>query len=229
MKAADVMVTEVITIGPQASIRELIRLLIGHRISAVPVVDQWGRLLGIVSEADLMRRVEVGTEHHRSRWSELLMDDRTRATEYLKSHSRRVADIMTREVVTAAPTTPLGDIADLLERNGIKRVPIMHKGKIVGIVARANLIQKLASLIEQEPAPDSTDDAELREKVIARLEDEAWKPLLLTVSVRDGNVDVWGYVESEAEKNAVRVTAELTPGVRAVHDQLIVRRIVSRM
>jgi len=226
MKAADVMVAEVVTIRPNASIQELVKLLLAHRISAVPVVDEWGELLGIVSEGDLLRRVELGTEAHRSRWSELLIDRALRATEYLKSHSRKVSDVMTRRVVTATPETPLGNIVDLLERNNIKRVPIVHKGKVVGIVSRADLIQTLATLAEQAPA-GGIDDVILRDKVMARLWEQPWKPVLLTVNAQAGVIDLYGYVESDAEKNAARLTAELTPGVRTVNDRVVVRRFVS--
>jgi CBS domain-containing protein len=146
MKAADVMVSNVISVGPQASVQEVADLLLRNRISAAPVIGPEGELVGIVSEGDLMRRPEVGTERRQSWWLSLLTSSEAMASDYIKSHSRKVVDVMTRRVVTATPDTPVGDIATLLEKHGIKRVPIVAEGKVVGIVSRANLLQALASV-----------------------------------------------------------------------------------
>jgi CBS-domain-containing membrane protein len=146
------------------------------------------------------------------------------ASEFIKEHSRRIADVMTRNVVTAAPDTPLSTIANLLERNAIKRVPIVEDGKVVGIVSRANLLQALASASNQKQAATPIDDSKIREKVIAQLKAEPWtRPSLINVIVQDGAVELWGIVDSASEKKAVRVAAEVTPGVRAVNDNLIIR------
>jgi CBS domain-containing protein len=139
VKASDVMVTNVITVGPNTGAQDAARILLTSRISAVPVVGEHGGLLGIVSEGDLMRRSETDTERHRSWWLDLFVSNDTLAGEFAKAHSRKVADIMTREVITAAPDASLGEIAALLEMNLIKRVPIVKDGKLVGIVSRANL------------------------------------------------------------------------------------------
>src|SRR5262245_53931442 len=149
MNAADVMVTEVITVGPDALVQDVAHLLLTNRISAVPVVASDGRLLGIVSEGDLMRRAEAGTGRRRSWWLAALTGREPTAADYVKEHARKVTDVMTRRVITAPPDTPLRDIANLLEKNGIKRVPIVENGKVVGIVSRANLLQALASLRKQ--------------------------------------------------------------------------------
>jgi len=227
MKAADVMVSKVITVGPDAELQDVARTLLNNRISALPVVDAGGKLVGIISEGDLMRRVESGTVRRRSWWLEMLTGREALAAEYVKEHSRKVADVMTREVVTVNPETSLGDIATLLERNGIKRVPVVQDGKVVGIVSRANLLQALASY--RTPIEGSApNDAAIRENVIARINSEPWsKPALINVIVQDGNVELWGIVETQVEKKAVRVAAEVTPGVRAVNDNLIVRPIES--
>jgi CBS domain-containing protein len=224
MKAADVMVANVITVGPDARVEDVAGVLLANRISAVPVVDDEGRMIGIISEGDLMRRPETGTERPRSWWLEALTDTRTLATEFVRSHSRRVADVMTRHVVTANPDTPLGEIASLLEKNRIKRVPIVEYGKIVGIVSRANLLQGLASLRGAVSTATAADDAKLRDRLITSLKAAPRaRPSLFNVTVHDGTVELWGTVDSDAEKNAVRVAAEGTPGVRAVNDNLVVR------
>ena len=227
MKAADVMVTNVITVGPDANVQDVAHLLLTNRISAVPVVGADGKLAGIVSEGDLMRRAEVGTGRRHSWWLAMLTGRETLAAEYVREHSRKIADIMTRSVVTAAPETPLQDVATLLEKNGIKRVPIVKDGKVVGIVSRANLLQALASLRKQIDVGAPNDQA-IRENVMARLRSESWtRPSLINVIVQDGTVELWGMVDSKVEKKAVRVAAEVTPGVRAVNDNLIIRPVVS--
>jgi CBS domain-containing protein len=223
MNAADVMVTKVITVGPDACVEDVAHLLLTNRISAVPVVGSDGRLLGIVSEGDLMRRAEAGTGRRRSWWLAALTGRDAFAAEFVKEHSRKVIDVMTRHVITARPDTPLRDIADLLETNGIKRVPIVENGRVVGIVSRANLLQALASLRRQIEA-STPSDTEIRNDVLARLRAEPWShPSLINVIVRDGTVDLWGIVDSPAEKNAVRVAAEVASGVRTVNDNLIIR------
>ena len=233
MKAADVMVSDVmvsdvITVGANDSVQDVAQILLTNRISAVPVVDDNGRLIGIISEGDLMRRPESGTERARSWWLQALTDTRTLAEEFVRTHSRRVCDVMTREVVTASPDTPLGEVAALLEKRRIKRVPIVASGKIVGIVSRANLLQALASLKDETVAPRHIDDAALRGQVMAQLTaTPRVRPALLNVIVHDGTVELWGVVDSDAERNAIRVAAEVTPGVRAVNDNLVVHPVLT--
>ena len=228
MKAADVMVTNVITVGPDACVQDVARTLIEARISGVPVVGSDGKLVGIVSEGDLMRRAEAGTGRRRPWWLAVLTGREVLASEFIKEHSRKVADVMTREVVTAAPDTPLWTIANLLEKNAIKRVPIVQDGKVVGIVSRANLLQALASFGKREEAATPDSDSNIREKVLTQLKAEPWsRPSLINVIVQDGTVELWGIVDSASEKKAVRVAAEVTPGVRAVNDNLIIRPVES--
>ena len=227
MKAADVMVSNVITVGVNASIGEVAAILLNNNISGAPVVGEKGELVGIVSEGDLIRRPETGTSKRHSWWLELLSNERTLAAEYVKSHSRKVADVMTSDVITAKPDTPLGEIAAMLERNRIKRVPIVEGGKIVGLVSRANILQALASATKKLPSLASADDSQLRKEVVARLAAEPWRPSMLTVTVQDGTVDLWGLVHSVEQKKAAQLAAELTPGVRAVVDNIIIQPIGS--
>src|SRR3974377_668888 len=223
MNAADVMVTNVITVGLCACLQDVAHLLLTNRISAVPVVDSDGKVVGIVSEGDLMRRAEAGTGRPRSWWLSLLTGKEGLAAQYVKEHSRKVADVMTRDVITATPDTPLQDIANILEKNSIKRVPIIKDGKMVGVVSRANLLQALASLRKQIEG-GTPNDTKIRETVVQRLNAEPWlRSSLINVSVQEGTVELWGIVDSPTEKKAVRVAAEETPGVRAVNDNLIIR------
>jgi CBS domain-containing protein len=226
MKAADVMISNVITVSPDASVQDVAKILLAHRISAVPVVGHDGELVGIISEGDLIRRAEAGTERRRSWWLELLIGSTPLAEEYVKSHARKVADVMTREVITATPDTPLREIAALLERNGIKRVPIVKNRKIVGIVSRANLVQALVAQRDETEERPPVDDLTIREEVMARLDGQPWSRLApVNAIVHDGTVDLWGIVDSESVKQAVRVAVEVTPGVCTINDHLVVQRI----
>ena len=230
MKAADVMVSTVVTVGPECSVQDLAETLLENRISAVPVVANGGDLVGIVSEGDLIRRTEMDTERRRSRWLALLIGTQPLAAEFVKSHARKAADVMTREVIVAAPDTPLRHIAALFEKNGIKRVPIVRNGKLVGIVSRANLIQALASARKEIKAAAATSDRMIREELLSRLRKEPWaRTSRLNVIVHDGTVELWGTARSSAEKQAIRLAAELTPGVRAVNDNLVVESLTSTL
>jgi len=228
MKASDIMVSDVISVKPDGNVRDVAELLLTNRISAVPVIDDTGKLVGMVSEGDLLRRAEAGTGHDRSWWLQLLMGREILAAEYLKEHGRRVNEIMTRDVISATPETPVADIATLLERHRIKRVPILRNGKVVGIVSRANLIQALATFRKKSPLRQPIADSELRDKVVSRLKAEPWvRPSLVNVTVSDGTVDLWGIVDSSVEKQALRAAVEITPGVRAVNDNVIVRPVAA--
>jgi len=227
MKATDVMVFNVITVDVNATVGDTAAILLNNHISGAPVVDEKGGLVGIVSEGDLMRRPEIGTARQHSWWLDLISTKWASASEYIKSHSRKVSDVMTRDVITAKPDTPLGNIAALLERNRIKRVPIVEGSKLVGLVSRANILQALASAAKKLPSLVSPDDTELRQKVVSRMASEPWRPTMLTVTVQDGTVDLWGLVRSVEQKKAAQLAAETTPGVRAVVNNIIVQRVGS--
>jgi CBS domain-containing protein len=224
MNAADVMVSNVITVNVDATIQEVASTLATNRISAVPVVDREGKLAGIVSEGDLIRRSEIGTERSRSWWLDALSTNRKLAEDFVRSHSRRVSDVMTTDVISVKPDSTLREIASLLEKNGIKRVPVVQDGTVVGIVSRANLVQALASVMGQPLETTAESDASLRRKVLARLQEAPRvRPALLNIIVHDQIVELWGTVDSEAERKAARVAAEVTPGIRHVNDNLVVR------
>jgi CBS domain-containing protein len=223
------MATKVITVGPQDSVRNVAKLLVTNRISAVPVVDERGQLVGIISEGDLVRRAELDTNHHRSWWLDMFSgkSKEALAKDYLKSRGCKVSDVMTKNVITAKPTTPVRDIAALLEKNHCKRVPIVAKGKVIGIVSRANLIQALASL-HNEGEQNTISDSMIRKKVMKQFKLEKWsKGSLLNVTVQDGTVKLWGIVDSEAEKDAARVAAELVEGVQGIENNVTVLPVVA--
>jgi CBS domain-containing protein len=224
MRAAQIMVRDVVTVPPTATVQEIASVLAQKHISAVPVVDKEGRVLGVVSEGDLMRRTEIGTGRQRSWWLRLFTPTETLGHEFVKAHARTAADIMTSPVVTVEPNTSLADIATLLEKHRIKRVPVVQDGRLVGIVSRANLVQTLAMAPSGRPMRDS--DENIRDRVLDYIRAQPWgMPWLVNIAVEDGVVHLWGLVESEQERQAVRVAAEATPGVKQVKDNLSVRRV----
>ena len=224
MKARDVMTAPVITVKDTAAVKDVAKLFLERGISAVPVVNARDELVGIVSEGDFLHRSEIGTQRQRPWWLALMAGDQGLAADYIKSHAKCVADIMTRNVITAAPDTPLNEIAAMLEQHGIKRVPIVHEKNLVGIVSRANLVQALASSGSKLDIPVS--DTAIRERLLAHLNSQGWAPkILLNATVNDGVVDLWGITDSNTERKAIRVAAEAMPGVRAVNDHITVRRV----
>jgi CBS domain-containing protein len=220
-------VTAVITVHPDTPVAKIAEVLLANRISAVPVVNDKGALVGIVSEGDLIHRVEAGTERHRSWWLELLTGKEVLAYEFVKSHARKAADVMTHKVVSVTPDTPLADIALLLEKHRIKRVPVVDNGKLAGIVSRANLVQALVNIEHTKKSDVSLDDTTLHANIQAQLRSKSWlDPSTITVVVNNGMVELWGIVTSETEKNAIRVAVELTPGVRKVSNRLVVEHLM---
>jgi len=225
MKARDVMTLGVYTVKPTTSVKDVARLFMQRRISAVPVVDDQGKIIGIVSEGDLLHRSEISTQRRHPWWLDLMVRDEVLdAEEYIKAHAKQVADIMTRNVITAEPDTPLQEIAEILEKYTIKRVPIVRDGRLVGIVSRANLVQAIATSGSDLDVPLS--DTTIREQLLTHLNKEDWAhTALLNVTVNGGVVDLWGFIESDTERKAIRIAAEATPGVRAVNDHMTARPI----
>jgi CBS domain-containing protein len=224
MNASDVMRRDVITVTPDTKLEQVLEMLVAHRISALPVVDGSGAIVGIVSEGDLLHRSEAGTEHRRSPWLEIFIPEQTLALEFIKSHSRRVSDVMTRDVITVTPDTALAEVANVLEKDRIKRVPVVQDGKLIGILSRADLVRTLANLYKTVTAPVVSDER-LREAIVAQLAKQSWAHSnLIKIDVHDGMVDLSGLVESATEKAALRVAAESLPGVKAVNDKVTVYR-----
>ncbi len=227
MKAQDVMVSPVITVSEGATVREVAKILIEQRVSGVPVLDGTGKLVGIVSEGDLLHRVEAGTERRRPWWLEAFAGEWTLETDYVKAHALKVCDVMRRNVITAAPETPLYEIAELLEKHQIKRVPIVSRGgDLVGIVSRANLVRAIAAT--RPPLEIPLSDSTIRQKIMDELKRQPWsRPHRLNITVTNGVVELWGAIESEQERKAIRVAAETVPGTVEVNDHLINDRLLA--
>jgi CBS domain-containing protein len=220
MRAKQVMTRLIYTVTADASVYDAAQVLLNAGISAAPVVDADGTLIGIVSEADLMYRSEIGTVPGKSWLQRLLADDAVLANDYIRAYSHRVADVMTRNLVTADERATLGEIATLMQRHRVKRIPIVRDGKVVGIVSRANLLQ---GLLAREPA--SSDDLAanevVRTLVTSELARHGWATSQTScVVVENGVVHLWGYVNSDAVRDAYRIAAENVRGVKRVENHM---------
>lgn len=222
MKARNIMTIDVVTVAPDTPIDKTASLLLRHRISAVPVTHERA-VLGIVSEGDLMRRAESGTERARSWWLAMFTDSETLAREYAKTHGRRAIDVMTRHVVSVTEDTDVADIANLLDSHRIKRVPVVREGKLVGIVSRADLLRALIDSRPKALLSTTMEDRDIHDAILKRARAQSWADVaMLNLVVHGGDVELWGLVESEEQRNAMRVLAEGVPGVHAVRDHLSV-------
>jgi CBS domain-containing protein len=231
MRAMDVMTTEVISVDPDTSVQALAALFWERGISGAPVVDADNRVVGIVSEGDLLHRIETGTERRkeeptrrrRSWWLDAIASDRELARDYVKSHARAVGDIMTRDVVSVSDTAELADIAMLLETKRIKRVPVVRDGKLVGIVSRANLVRALATTKSAPATIADPDDRAIGDQLLAELKAKSGVDLSSAdIIVRAGVVHLWFSDEQPREERLTfRVAAENIPGVRRVEEHIV--------
>ncbi|MDI4638217.1 MULTISPECIES: CBS domain-containing protein [Halomonadaceae] len=217
MRAVDVMTTTVVSVSPETGVQEIARLLLDHHISAVPVIDEDRHLLGMVSEGDLMSRAENQAEKPTPWWLALVSAGPETAASYIRTHGHTARDIMTHPVVDVEEDVSVADIARLLEKRHIKRVPVTRDGKLVGIVSRSNLLQGLAIT---PPASEGTvDDRSLREALSKEIENKL-NTVRVNVIVKDGVVELWGLVASDEEMKAVQLAAENQPGVKRVENNM---------
>jgi CBS domain-containing protein len=225
MNAAEIMTQPVISVTQETKIAEAARLMLRHRISGLPVVDPSGAVVGIVTEGDLLRRSELGTERHRPRWVELLIGPGRLAGDYVDAHARKVGEVMSVDVVSVAPQETLPAIVRLMEKRHIKRLPVIEDGRLVGIVSRANLVRALVRTLARPAATDAKGipgDAEIRDSILAEIAKQPWGPRFsINVTVENGVAELCGSITDERERIALQVVAENARGVKTVHDRLI--------
>jgi CBS domain-containing protein len=219
MRAHQIMTKPVITVKPEATIVEAANIMLRQHISGLPVIDAAGKLVGIISEGDFIRRSEIGTGRRRARWLKFILGPSESAWDFVHESGRKVVEVMTPSPVTVTEDTPLADIADLMERRNVKRLPVLRGDKIVGMISRANLLQAVASLARQIPDPTADDD-HIRNRTIHAIERTDWCPSGLNVIVRDGIVHLSGVILEEEARQAAIVAAENVDGVKKVHDHL---------
>lgn len=219
MKVGEVMTQEVISVTPDTSVADAAKLMLKERVSGLPVITSSGVLLGIVTEGDFLRRAEISTDKQRPHWLEFILSEGKLANEYVHSHARTVFDVMTRDVVVATEDMPLDAAVEIMERKHVKRLPVVRDGKVVGILARANLLHALAAGSPQ--AAGRNDDEVIRRTLQREIDKQPWNAHQFHFVVKDGVVDLWGFITSEQQRTAIRVAAENVPGVKRVRDQLL--------
>jgi CBS domain-containing protein len=220
MNVHDVMTQGAITIDRDATVVRAVRLMLQNRISGLPVVDETGQIVGIVTEGDFLRRGELGTQRRRRRWIEFLIGPGSLADEYVHACGRKVDEIMTPHPLTISATAPLEEAVQLMERRRIKRLPVVEGGKPIGIVSRANLLRAFATSAAHQMKSAAGDDATIRSRIMAEYEKQPWAPSV-NVQVHDGTAELHGVITDERQRRAFIVAAENVPGVKAVHDHLV--------
>lgn len=219
MKAGDIMVKDVITVGPETPVREIASLMLERRISGVPVANGERRILGIVSEGDLIRRPEIETDHAPTGWLGLFLSDEERARDFVKSHGRVAREVMTQPATCVAPETPLDEVVRLMERHRVKRLPVVVDGKLAGLVTRADLLRALVAR-QSAPLRESSDE-ELRARIDSMLRAEDWAAsAYVNIQVENGVAHLWGTVESTEQREALILAVRGVPGVKDVTPHL---------
>jgi CBS domain-containing protein len=220
MKASEVMTVGAVTVRTDSSVAYAARVMIECGVSGLPVVDARGKLAGIITEGDLLRRKEIGTADRPGRWLDIWLNTAELAHQYAREHGQKVQDVMSPQVVSVGPDADIRDIVDLMETRRVRRVPVIRDGKVVGVVSRANLLSALARLAGDAPQP-VVEDLAIRQRIIDEIAGKAWAPgSTIDILVRDGVVTLNGTVEAEQVRDAVRVAAENTPGAVRVWDNL---------
>jgi CBS domain-containing protein len=221
MIVADVMTRNVISVTPEDTVEAAAKAMLERRISGLLVVDSKGDLAGVVTEGDLLRRDEIGTDKDHPWWLRLLISPSRQAADFVRAHGRHVKDIMTEDVVTVPHDAPLEEVVAAMEKNRIKRMPVTKDGRVVGIVSRSDLLRALIGRV-RDVAPAGSDDRSVRDAIMATLDEKPWAPrTTLNVTVNKGVADIWGSITNENERAAIRVAVENTPGVTGVHDHLV--------
>ena len=219
MKAADIMVKDVVTAGPEATVREVASLMLERRISGVPVVNDARHVLGVVSEGDLIRRPEIETDQVKAGWLRLFLSDEERARDFVKSHGRKAREVMTQPAISVAADAPLAEVVRLMERHRIKRLPVVEKGKLAGLVTRTDLLR--AVVARQAAAPVERSDEDLRQRIVLMLRGEDWaSSAVVHVQVEGGVAQLWGTVESEDQREALLLAVRGVPGVKGLQPHL---------
>ncbi len=219
MNAADIMVKDVVTVGPDAPVMDIAALMLERHISGLPVVDGDGRVLGIVSEGDLIRRPEIETDRVKLGWLRLLVSDEARARDFVKHHGRTAREVMTQPALSVAVDTPLAEVVRLMERHRVKRLPVVERGKLAGLVTRTDLLRALVS--RKSPPVAELKDEELRARIDAMLRREDWATsAMVHVRVENGVAQLWGTVESKEQREALLVAVRGVPGVKDVQPHL---------
>ncbi|SNB67172.1 BON domain-containing protein [Arboricoccus pini] len=221
MQVQDIMTRAVVSVKPSSTLTQAIAKLLSNGISGVPVVDDDGKLVGILTEGDMLRRIETSTEPQTSRLMSFLRSTGSQAEEFVRTHSRRVRDIMTEEVESVAPDADLETAVNLMEKKHVKRLPVVKDGQLVGILSRSDLIRALGRRLQGEDRETPLADAEIKKRLAEALDGQVWyNDRDVRFEVRDGVVTLEGIVIDQRTRLALWVAAENVPGVKSVNDKL---------
>jgi CBS domain-containing protein len=209
-----------ISVTPETGILEAAEIMSAHHLPGLPVIDLTGQLVGILTEGDLLRRWEMGTDRRHVGFAAFKAGVEQVAADYARSHGRRVRNLMTTELVTVDEDAELETVVDLLERHGFRQVPVLREGKVAGLVSRTNILRAFCAAARRI-APDTQSDDEINRALFAIFTRESWAPLdRIDVAVRNGVVDLFGVIDSEGQRKALIVAAESVSGVKEVRDHL---------
>ena len=223
MQVRTIMSSPVITIEPRTTIHTAVEKLLQARLSALPVVNEKGELLGIISESDLLHRIEIGTQKTRPHWLAFLLGPGPSANDYTQAHARYVDEIMTPDPVCIDVDASLDDVVKTMEQHKVHRLPVLSKGHMVGIVSRADLLRALIRSDNAQSSPqEPIADARIEKMILAAIEAQQWStPNAIRLKVENGQVTLSGTIFDERERTAIIVTAENIAGVTKVIDEMI--------
>lgn len=220
MLAKEIMTRDVTTVSPSASVREAAKLMVDRRLSGLPVVTSDGRLVGMLTASDLLHRVETGTERQSSWFTSFFANADDMARQYAKSHGLKAHEVMSRHVISVRDDASLSEVADILDRSRLKRVPVVRDGTLVGIISRSDLVRILSETSIGQPLARS-NDAALQNEIWRQIRTQKWLDSgYVSITVRDGVVEAWGMVGSPEQRNALMVLIEEAAGDAKVEDHL---------
>lgn len=223
MIVADVMTTEVVAVDPETSLAEAAGWMVRHRVSGLPVLDAAGKLIGILTEGDLLHRPELGTCGRQAGWMRGILRAETLAAEYAHTHGRQVGDVMTRNPSFVRPDLPLAKAAELMRQKQVKRLPVVREDSLVGMLSRFDILRALATRLE-ESCIEATD-TEILDGIETALAQEPWAPREgVRFGVSNGRVRIEGRIGSEQEARAIAILARNTRGVTGIENGLEVAR-----
>ncbi len=217
MIVSDIMTREVTSVAPGAKLEDAVHLMAERRLSGLPVVDKDGSVVGLLTEGDLLRRVEIGTLGKGHGWLAMIFLPATCACDYVRTHARSVEMLMSGDVISIAPGAGLAEAARLMQKHRIKRLPVIEKGRLVGIVSRSDIIKTLAEALRSRPLSDT----ELQTRITAELAKQDWVPkTCIEATVQNGVVEFSGTISGVWQRDALRALAEAA-GAKDVRENLV--------
>ncbi len=219
MRAHQIMNRSVITVTAGTPIADAARIMLRNHIGGLPVVDAAGKLVGIITDGDFLRRAEIGTERKRGRWLDMLVGRGRIGADFVHSHGRTVGDIMSLNPVTVSENATLAEVAQIMEDRHVKRLPVVNQDRLLGIITYTDFVQTVADLASAVPGPTPDDDS-LRSAILDALDQAACKPCRFNVVVRDGVAHLSGAVKNDKQRAKAVGVAKSVAGIKHVRDRM---------